>query len=139
MTQRAQLSPYRWVIEVLLLLLLTMQSLIWLAPSPILEEIKLGLGISLGSAGLILSIIALCIGIFWILGAMVLDWLGALRCLQIGLWLMAMGGIASGYASSFLMLFCCRVLEGVGFGMVIAPPGSLTMQWFGEHEWPYIN
>jgi len=23
--------------------------------------------------------------------------------------------------------------------VVIAPPGTLTMQWFGEHEWPYIN
>src|SRR6202023_1154602 len=32
-----------------------------------------------------------------------------------------------------------RVLEGIGYGVIIAPPGALTMQWFGEHEWPYIN
>jgi MFS family permease len=139
MNERAQLSPYRWVIEFLLLLLLTVQSLTWLAPAPILDEIKRGLGITLGSAGLIISIIALCIGIFSIFGAVVIERLGALRCLEIGVWLMALGQIASGFAGSFFTLLVCRVLEGVGFGMVIAPPGSLTMEWFGESEWPYIN
>ncbi len=139
MNQRAPLSPYRWMIELLLLLLLTAQSITWLAPAPILDEIKKGLGISLGDAGLIISIIALCIGIFSILGAIVLERLGALRCLQLGLWMMGLGEIASGYAGSFGILLLCRVVEGIGFGMVIAPPGTLTMQWFGEHEWPYIN
>lgn len=139
MNERAKLSPYRWVIELLLLLLLTAQSLTWLAPAPILEEIEKGLHISLGEAGLIISIIALCIGIFSILGAIVLERLGALRCLQLGLWLMGVSEVASGYAQTFGMLILCRVIEGVGFGMIIAPPGALTMQWFGEHEWPYIN
>jgi MFS family permease len=139
MNERGKLSPYRWVIELLLLLLLTVQSLTWLAPAPILDEIKKGLGITLGSAGLIISIIALCIGIFSILGAVVIERLGALRCLQIGVWLMALAEIASGFAGRFSVLLLCRVLEGVGFGMVIAPPGALTMEWFGESEWPYIN
>ena len=139
MNERAKLSPYRWVIELLLLLLITAQSLTWLAPAPILEEIEKGLHISLGEAGLIISIIALCIGIFSILGAIVLERLGALRCLQLGLWLMGVSEVASGYAQTFGMLILCRVIEGVGFGMIIAPPGALTMQWFGEHEWPYIN
>ena len=71
MSQTSKLSPYRWVIETLLLLLLTAQSFAWLAPAPILQEIRNGLGISLSSAGLIISIIALCIGIFSLLGALV--------------------------------------------------------------------
>jgi len=41
MNERA-LSPYRWIIELLLLLLLTAQSITWLAPAPILDEIKKG-------------------------------------------------------------------------------------------------
>jgi MFS family permease len=52
---------------------------------------------------------------------------------------MAIGQVASGYAPSFAALLACRVLEGVGYGLVIAPPGTLVMQWFGEGEWPYIN
>jgi CP family cyanate transporter-like MFS transporter len=139
MSQQSKLSPYRWIIEVLLLLLLTTQSVAWLAPAPILQEIKNGLGISLSSAGLIISIIALCIGIFSLLGAVVAERIGALRALIIGIWLMAIGQVASGYAPGYIALLACRVLEGVGYGLVIAPPGTLVMQWFGEGEWPYIN
>ena len=139
MSQTSKLSPYRWVIETLLLLLLTAQSFAWLAPAPILQEIRNGLGISLSSAGLIISIIALCIGIFSLLGALVAERIGALRALVIGIWLMAIGQVASGYAPNFAALLACRVLEGVGYGLVIAPPGTLVMQWFGEGEWPYIN
>jgi MFS transporter, CP family, cyanate transporter len=135
----SKLSPYRWIIEVLLLLLLTAQSLAWLAPAPILQEIRNGLGISLSSAGLIISIIALCIGIFSLLGAVVAERIGALRALLIGIWLLSIGQLASGYAPNFAALLACRVLEGIGYGLVIAPPGTLTMQWFGEGEWPYIN
>jgi CP family cyanate transporter-like MFS transporter len=139
MSQQSKLSPYRWIIEVLLLLLLTAQSFAWLAPAPILQEIRTGLGISLSSAGLIISIIALCIGIFSLLGAVAVERIGALRALVIGIWLMAIGQVASGYAPGFAALLACRVLEGVGYGLVISPPGALTMQWFGEGEWPYIN
>jgi CP family cyanate transporter-like MFS transporter len=135
----SKLSPYRWIIEVLLLLLITSQSFAWLAPAPILQEMRTGLGISLSSAGLIISIIALCIGIFSLLGALVAERIGPLRALVIGIWLMAIGQVASGYAPGFVALLGCRVLEGVGYGLVIAPPGTLTMQWFGEGEWPYIN
>jgi CP family cyanate transporter-like MFS transporter len=139
MSQPGKLSPYRWIIEILLLLLLTAQSFAWLAPAPILQEIRNGLGISLSSAGLIISIIALCIGIFSLLGAVVAERIGALRALVIGIWLMAIGQVASGYAPGYVALLACRVLEGIGYGLVIAPPGTLTMQWFGEGEWPYIN
>ncbi len=139
MSQPSKLSPYRWIIEVLLLLLLTAQSLAWLAPAPILQEIRNGLKISLGDAGLIISIIALCIGIFSLLGAVVAERIGALRALVIGIWLLAIGQVASGYAPDFAALLACRVLEGIGYGLVIAPPGTLTMQWFGAGEWPYIN
>src|SRR5664279_1921749 len=128
MSQPGKLSPYRWIIEILLLLLTT-QSLAWLAPAPILQEIRNGLKISLGDAGLIISIIALCIAIFSLLGAVVAERIGALRALVIGIWLLAIGQVASGYAPDFAALLACRVLEGIGYGLVIAPPGTLTMQW----------
>ena len=70
---------------------------------------------------------------------MVAERIGALRALVIGIWLLAIGQVASGYAPDFAALLACRVLEGIGYGLVIAPPGTLTMQWFGEGEWPYIN
>jgi MFS family permease len=139
MSDANRLSPYRWVIEVLLLFTLLAQSLTWLAPAPLLEPISKSLNISLGSGGLIISIIALCIAIFSMAGAIVMEKLGALRALIAGIWLMAIAEILSGYSGSFGSLLVFRVFEGIGYGVIIAPPGALTMQWFGEHEWPYIN
>jgi MFS family permease len=130
---------YRWVIAALLILALMSQAVTWLAPAPILGPIIKDLHIALGSAGLIISIIALCIAIFSFLGAIVAEKLGALRALLLGLWLMAFAEIASGYSRSFATLIACRVVEGVGYGILIAPPGTLTMEWFAEREWPYVN
>ncbi|SRR5579885_732755 len=132
-------SPYRWVIEGLLLLALISQTLTWLAPAPLLSPIIKDLKIHLGDAGLIISIIALCIAIFSIGGAVVMEKIGALRSLIIGLWLLAGGGVLSGYAPTFVLLLACRVAEGIGFGLMIAPPTTLVMQWFAESEWPYMN
>src|SRR5580692_2901193 len=127
MSDANRLSPYRWVIEVLLLLTLLAQSVTWLAPAPILLPISKSLNI------------ALCIAIFSMAGAIVMEKLGALRALIGGIWLMSIAEILSGYSGSFGQLLFWRVLEGIGYGVIIAPPGALTMQWFGEHEWPYIN
>ena len=139
MSDAKALSPYRWIIEVLILFTLLAQSLTWLAPAPLLGPISKGLNISLAQAGLIISIIALCIAIFSMAGAVVMEKLGILRALLVGIWMMSIAEILSGFSGSFGQLLLWRVFEGVGYGLIIAPPGALTMQWFGEHEWPYIN
>jgi predicted MFS family arabinose efflux permease len=132
-------SSYRWVIEVLLVLALASQTLTWLAPAPLLGPIIKDLHIHLGDAGLIISVIALCIAIFALAGAVVAQRFGALRSFILGVWLLAIGGVLSGYAPGFGSLLACRVLEGVGFGVMIAPPATLVMQWFDESMWPYMN
>lgn len=139
MTNSNKLPAYRWVIEILLVLSLISQAVIWLAPAPLLEPIVKGLSISLGKFGLIISIIALCIAIFSFAAAIIAARLGALRTFLLGFWILAAAALASGYTASYAALLLCRVFEGVGFGIMIAPPGTLVTQWFGEHEWAYIN
>ncbi|MGH7986026.1 MAG: CynX/NimT family MFS transporter [Candidatus Binataceae bacterium] len=133
-------SPiYRWVIEALLIITVIVQIMTWLAPAPILAPMLKSLNISLGQGGLIISVIALCIGIFSFVGALVTERLGTLRTLILGVWFLGVGEILSGYTHTFLPLLGCRVLEGIGYGIIIGPPTTLVMEWFGEHEWPYIN
>lgn len=139
MTGSKDLSPYRWIIEILLVLTLFGQTSAMLAPAPILSPIIKSLNITLGQAGLIISVIALCIGIFSMLGALVMERLGARGAMLTGIWVLAVGEILSGYTTTFPALLACRVIEGVGYGITIGPPGAFLMQWFGENEWPYIN
>jgi len=138
-TIEARLPRYRWVIEALVIVMLIVQVMTWLAPAPILAPMIKGLGITLSQAGLIISVIALCIAIFSFAGAFVAERLGTLRALLVGIWLMGIAEIASGYTNSFTSLLLCRVLEGVGYGIIIGPPAALVMQWFGAHEWPWMN
>jgi predicted MFS family arabinose efflux permease len=139
MTSSKHLSPYRWIIEILAVLALFGQTSALLAPAPILGPIIKNLNITLGEAGLIISIIALCIGIFSMLGAVVMERLGARGAMLTGIWVLAVGQILSGYSTTFPTLMACRVIEGLGYGITIGPVGAFLMQWFGEKEWPYIN
>ncbi len=110
-----------------------------LAPAPILGPMIKSMHITLGQAGLIISIISLCIGIFSMLGAVVMERLGARGAMLTGIWVLAAGEILSGYCTTFSTLMACRVIQGLGYGITIGPPGAYLMQWFGEKEWPYVN
>jgi predicted MFS family arabinose efflux permease len=132
-------SSYRWVIEALLFVALFSQTLTWYAPAPLLGPIMTGLRISLAKAGLVISIIAACVAIFALGGSVVMERLGAFRAFALGAWLMSAGEVLSSYCGGLGELLACRVLEGVGFGLMVAPPGALVMQWFAEREWPYVN
>jgi MFS transporter, CP family, cyanate transporter len=135
----ARSAAYRWVIEALVVVMLIVQVMAWLAPAPILRPIVTSLHIGMGEFGLIISIISLCIGIFSFLGGVLTQRFGTLRTLLTGIWLLAAGEIASGFANTYSIMLLCRVVEGVGYGLMIGPPAALVMEWFSEREWPYIN
>ncbi len=139
MVNESQASPYRWVIEALLICSLLVQEAIWLAPAPILEPIIKSFNIGLGRAGMLISIIALFIGVFAITSGLAGQRLGIVRSLVLGAWLMGIGGVLSGYAPNYWTLFACRAVEGIGFGIIMGPGQALPMQWFPPREWPYIN
>jgi MFS family permease len=139
MIDENQAPPYRWVIEGLLISSLLVQEAIWLAPAPILEPIIKYFNIGLGRAGILISIIALFMGVFAIIGGLAGRQLGIIRSLVAGAWMMGVGGVLSGYATNYWGLFACRAVEGIGFGIVMGPGQALPMQWFPPREWPYIN
>jgi CP family cyanate transporter-like MFS transporter len=135
----SQLSGYRWIIEALIVVMLMVQVMAWLAPAPILAPIVASLHIGMGEFGLIISVIALCIAIFSFLGGILTESFGTLRTLLTGIWLLALSEVASGFSPGYGTLLLCRVVEGVGYGLMIGPPAALVMEWFGEREWPYVN
>jgi MFS transporter, CP family, cyanate transporter len=130
---------YRWIIEALVILMLIVQVMAWLAPAPILAPIVASLHIGMAQFGLIISIISICIGVFSFLGGVLIERFGKLRTLLTGVWLLAIGEVASGLTNDYGALLFCRVVEGVGYGLMIGPPAALVMEWFSEREWPYIN
>jgi MFS family permease len=135
--QRA--SPYRWVIELLLVLALSLQALVWLAPAPLLNPIIADLRVDLARGGLIVSVVGALIAIFSLAGAITAQRLGALGSFLLGVWILAVGQMLSGFIHSFPNLIGCRVMEGIGIGLIISPPGTFVMRWFVPRDWPYLN
>jgi MFS transporter, CP family, cyanate transporter len=138
-TNARDASSYRWLIEVMLVLLLIAQGVAWMSPAPILGPIINELGIGLGAGGLLISIVPACIVIFSLVGGVVSERLGAVRTGIVGAWALAIGLVASSYTHSYGMLLLCRVLEGLGYGVLLAPIATLVMGWFPPREWAYVN
>ncbi len=138
-TNASRAPSYRWLIEALLVLLLIAQAIAWLAPAPLLSPIINRLHIGLGEGGLLVSIVPACVVIFSLVGGVVSERLGAVRTGIIGAWAMSIGLVLSGYTHTYLMLLLCRVLQGLGYGVLLAPIATLAMGWFQPREWPYVN
>lgn len=134
-----QSSPYRWVIELLLVLSLSMQALVWLAPAPLLDPILADLHLDLARGGLIISVVGALIAVFSLAGAITAEIFGALGSFLLGVWLLALGQMLSGFSHTFAMLIACRIVQGIAIGLIISPPGTFVMRWFPAREWPYLN
>lgn len=138
-TNATEASPYRWIVEALLVLLLIAQAVAWLSPAPLLGPIIHHLGIGLGAGGLLISIVPACIVIFSLVGGVVSERLGAVRTGIVAAWAMAIGLVLSGYTDSYGPLLLCRILEGLGYGLLLAPIATLVMGWFPPRECAYVN
>ncbi len=138
-TNATETPPYRWLIEALLVLLLIAQAVAWLAPAPILAPIINHLHIGLGGGGLLISIVPACIVIFSLVGGVISERLGAVLTGIVGAWAMAVGLVLSGYTHSYVPLLLCRILQGLGYGVLLAPIATLVMGWFPPREWAYVN
>lgn len=138
-TRAGDSSRYRWMIEALLVLLLIAQAIAWLSPAPILDPIINHLRIGLGEGGLLVSIVPACIVIFSLVGGVVSERLGAVRTAIAGAWAMCIGMVLSGYTHSYYPLLACRILQGLGYGVLLAPIATLAMSWFPPREWAYVN
>ncbi len=123
----------------MLVLLLIAQGVAWMAPAPVLGPIIKQLHIGLGAGGLLIAIVPACIVIFSLVGGVVSEKLGAVRTGIIGSWALASGLVLSSFTGSYVPLLLCRVLEGLGYGLLLAPVPTLVMSWFPMSEWPFVN
>jgi MFS family permease len=132
-------SAYRWVIEILLFLVLIAQAVAWFNPAPILPPIMKSLNLGLGAGGLVVSIVSVCMATFSLAGGVISERFGARRTAICGTWAMALGLLMAGYAQSLATLLASRIVQGIGYGLSMAPVATFMMGWFAPGEWAYIN
>ncbi|MGD9661410.1 MAG: MFS transporter [Porticoccaceae bacterium] len=132
-------SSYRWIMMALCVLALLGQTFTWLVPAPLLGIIIDDLGVGIGEAGALLTVITLVTGTFAFAGSFFIDKLGAKTVMVIGLGLFGLGGIASVYTETYSEIFAARFLVGLGFGICLPIVGVTVSSWFPAKEQPFMN
>lgn len=132
-------TPYRWFVELVVALSLVAQIAIWMAPAPLLPRMIPELNLSMAQAGLTTSIICLCVVVFSLVGSVITAHLGLKRTFALGLWLLALGAISTQLVRDYASLMAVRIVQGIGYGILLPLIGGMVMEWFSPREKPYMN
>ncbi|WP_213996820.1 CynX/NimT family MFS transporter [Tepidanaerobacter syntrophicus] len=133
------ISNYRWIVELFIVFGTAMMSALWLAPSPLLPTIIKDLSINLAQAGMIISIMPLCVALFSTLASFLIEKFGAKIAFAIALLLIGTGGALAILVTAYSNFLLTRLILGIGYAMMTAIPGVLIMTWFPDNEKPFIN
>lgn len=92
------------------------------------------LGLSLSAAGWVLSVFSVLGMLGGILTGAVVNRFGDRRILLLGLLAIAVGSLVGGFADAYLLLLVTRVVEGLGFLLIVIAAPDLLRRIVAPHE-----
>ncbi len=135
----SELSPARWTVLTIILVVQIQLTLVMFAPSAVAGPIISTLQLSRTEFGLIMSALNISIAVCQPLGSLVLDRAGLKLGFFAGVSLTGLGAATVFGARSLTFLVFGRVLQGIGIGIIYPVLGALIMAWFPKREQPYVN
>lgn len=132
-------SPRRFYVWFTIIIAMTALDAINLGPSPLLPTIMEELDISMTQAGMIMSLIPLCVVVFSPMCSWVIEKARAKMALFWSMLLLSGGALLTFFAGSFPLVLAARVLCGVGYAWCCSVPYVLISMWFPEREVPFVN
>ena len=132
-------DPRRWVMAIIVYLGAVILAVIWNAIGPMMLTITNELEISFAKAGLLSGIVALVLGIFAFVSGTVSGALGIKNTTCLGITLMSVGCMISGYTADYNIVLLGRVIFSVGAGLFFPMLGAVIMQWFEGNELLILN
>ncbi len=127
-------SRYRWIVLSSIVVSRVVYAISWfdIAASPL--AISKDFAVDLPALGVLASAFTVGVGLFQIpAGALATRW-GAKKTALLGLMIMAVAGILSGVAPSFLLLIVSRFLVGLGAAFFFAPAIGILTPMFETRE-----
>ncbi len=134
----AQVEPYRWVVEGVLLLLQFAMGLSFLAVAPLFPLIIDDFGVSRASASLLVGGTALGVALALIPCSIVTARMGTRASLGVAGALMSVMALTP-LVGSFSLLLAARITFAVGGAMTLTATAPVIMRWFPPRELPMVN
>lgn len=129
--EKEKVSTAGWVMLILSWLLTVFQLLAQLAPSGLMVDIMKDTGWSVAATGQLITILTVFTGIFIFFGSPLLDKLGVVKLSFIGILVMGIGSLLSGFAGhSYAAHLIARIILGIGMGAIGNIPPIIIAVWF---------
>lgn len=96
--------------------------------------LRADLGLSLSAAGWVLSIFSVLGVLGGILTGALVSRFGDRRIMLVGLWAIVLGSLAGSFANAYPLLLATRVVEGLGFLLIIIAAPDLLRRIVAAHE-----
>jgi len=129
-------SKYRFVIGSMVCANLMVSMFSYTLVSPLVTVISQDTGIEIALVGYLATAFMLSVGVSVMGATFVLEKLGVRASMVLAMCLSAAGGIGIIWADSLAALLVCRIMAGVGLGMVGAGFSAVSVEWFPQRERP---
>lgn len=129
-------SKYRFVIGALICANLMVSMFSYTLAAPLVTIISQDTGMELALVGYLATAFMLSVGVSVMGATFVLERLGVRTSMVLAMSLSAAGGICILWADSLAALLMCRVVAGMGLGIVGAGFSAVSVEWFPQRERP---
>ena len=129
-------SKYRFVIGLMICISQMVIIVSFSLVSPLVTVISRDTGIELSPVGYLATAFMLSVGVSVMGATFILEKLGVRRSMILAMTLSAVGGIAMLWAEGLAAMLVCRIVAGIGLGIVGTGFSAVTVAWFPQRERP---
>ena len=130
----AVLVKLGWLGVVVLCASLAIHNAARMAPTPLVEELRVRYGADYASVGATIGAYTVSYAVAQLVAGVLADRLGNLRLIKAGLLVMALGSGIFAFTSSFVVALVGRLLMGVAGGLLYVPALSYMLAAYGRTE-----
>lgn len=129
-------SKYRFVIGLMICVSQMVIIVSFSLVSPLVTVISRDTGIELSLVGYLATAFMLSVGVSVMGATFILEKLGVRRSMILAMTLSAVGGIGMLWAEGLAAMLVCRIVAGIGLGIVGTGFSAVTVAWFPQRERP---
>lgn len=129
-------SKYRFVIGLMICVSQMVIIVSFSLVSPLVTVISRDTGIELSLVGYLATAFMLSVGVSVMGATFILEKLGVRRSMILAMTLSAVGGIGMLWAEGLAAMLVCRIVAGIGLGIVETGFSAVTVAWFPQRERP---
>lgn len=115
------------------------RNFLWLLPSALMSPIMTDLNLNYTQVGFMSIVVTVFMGVFLICGSMLLQRLGSVRIMTLGILCFAIDGLCTCFASTYPVIMIGKLFCGIGYGLTTCGTTALIAEIFPHSRLGFAN